>query len=94
MARRFIAHQSERVLWAENDVRIQEGASLSTVSDEAKYVDKDQAVYLWGTKQTVIDWQDPQGSGHFLSDRAAMYLSPRRLRLEDHVKGHVVPQTL
>jgi lipopolysaccharide transport protein LptA len=93
-ADRFIAHNDQRTLFARDHVHIQQGTDFSTYSDAAKYVDKDQAIYLWSKKKTVVDWRDAQGSGHFLSDRAVLYMSPRRVRLEEDVKGHVIPHTL
>ena len=90
-AERFIAHHDTQMLFARQKVTIQRGNDFKSQSDEAQFDQKLRVIHLWGKRQTVIDWKDRQGSGHFLSDRALLFMSPKRARLIDHVTGHVIP---
>ena len=90
-AERFIAHHDEQSLEAQKNVTILRAGMFESHSDAAIYLQNDQLIRLWGDRQTTIQFQDPQGSGHFLCDRAQLYLSPRRARLIDHVTGQLFP---
>jgi lipopolysaccharide export system protein LptA len=90
-AERFIAHHDTQMLFAKEDVTIRRGTVFQTHSDQAQFDQKMQVIHLWGSHKTAIQWEDAQGSGHFLSERALLYLSPKRARLMDNVTGHVIP---
>ena len=90
-ADKFVAHHDQQVLLAEHHVIIRHGTTFESHSDEAKYDQQQQVIHLWGEHRTSLQWVDAQGSGHFLSDRALLYVSPKRARLIDNVTGHVIP---
>jgi LPS export ABC transporter protein LptC len=90
-AERFIAHHDEHSLEAQNDVTIRRAGMFESHSDAAKYLQNEEVIHLWGERKTTIQVVDAQGSGNFLSDRAQLYLSPRRARLIDQVTGHLIP---
>ena len=90
-AERFIAHHDSQMLFGKKNVVIRRGTDFESRSDEAQFDQTAQVIHLWGKRRTELAWNDTQGSGRFFSDRALLYLSPRRARLMDHVTGHVIP---
>lgn len=90
-AQRFIAHIDQQVLLAEHQVHISRAHEFWAQSDEAKYEQRPQVLHLWGEHRTILNMDEARGSGNFLCDRALLFLSPRRVRLLDRVKGHVIP---
>ncbi len=90
-ARRFIDYHDKRQLHAMDNVEIRQADTFLAQSDRAQFDETTKILSLWGDRQTVIDFKDPKGSGHFLSDRARLYVSPKRAQLLDRVTGHIIP---
>jgi lipopolysaccharide assembly outer membrane protein LptD (OstA) len=69
------------------------GEKTKATGDYARYNPQTEIAELWGDpgRQITLDWQDRRGSGRFVSDRALVNVSPRRARLIDRVRGHVIP---
>ena len=69
------------------------GGTLIAEGDKAKYDPATQTAQLWTNpgKQVSMTWTDNHGSGHFLSDRALLYMDPKHVQLVDHVTGHIIP---
>jgi lipopolysaccharide transport protein LptA len=90
---RFIVYHDKRQLHAVDDVKIRRADTFLAQSDRAQFDETTKILSLWcqGQNQTVIDFKDPKGSGHFLSDRARLYVSPKRAQLLDRVTGHIIP---
>jgi hypothetical protein len=69
------------------------GGRLEALGDRARYDPQSDTAELWTDlpHRVVMNWKDAKGSGHFLSDRAFLFVTPKRVRLIDHVTGHIVP---
>jgi len=90
-AGRFIAHLDAQILDAQKDVVIRRGTSYVSHSDQAKYEQPAGVLHLWGSRPIAVEFADAQGSGHFISERGLLYLSPRKVRLIDDVTGQIIP---
>jgi lipopolysaccharide transport protein LptA len=88
-AHKFTAYEADNVVYARDRVRITQGKTLWATSDEAKYDQTAETVELWGPSRVAIHWEDARGIADFESDRARVWVSERRGRLIDQVKGRV-----
>jgi|GEM_PF-2137981 lipopolysaccharide transport protein LptA len=87
----FISREMEQKMWAKGNVYIRRPGNFWSKSEDGLYNQAEQVVSLWGPQQVEMQYMDDKGAAHFFSDRAMVFLSPKRVRLLDHVKGHIVP---
>ncbi|OGR89283.1 MAG: hypothetical protein A2992_02625 [Elusimicrobia bacterium RIFCSPLOWO2_01_FULL_59_12] len=70
-----------------------EGGQVRVQGDRGRYDPNTEKAELWTnpSRKVKVDWKDEQGSARFYSARAEFEGATRKVRLVNHVTGHVVP---
>ena len=76
---------------ARHHVHMSQGPDKWATSDEARLDRSTSTLYLWGSHQVLVHWQDAKGVSDFYGDHGTLVLHPKKAQLIDHVHGHVIP---